>query len=158
MFKSNVIHVHLADGGTLITNFTESLFDAYDWAIERFNDEYGESHLVLSRQAVSPTTNKQLDNYCSLHCLTGKHPHNIMQFWDIYNRYPGKKPTSPITDTERLDFLVNDPGNISDNGGAGYLYWYRNEKGQPTGHTRLVKGRSYRDAIDAAIAGERGRI
>lgn len=60
------------------------------------------------------------------------------------------------TDTERLDFLINDPGNLSDNVGTGYLYWYRSSDGYPTGHTKIIRGRLPRETIDAAMDGERG--
>ncbi len=55
------------------------------------------------------------------------------------------------TDTERLEFLIENEGVLSSNAGSGFIYWFAN-------HTRtaIVPGRTAREAIDAAIEGERG--
>lgn len=56
------------------------------------------------------------------------------------------------SDTVLLDFLITEGGRLSANQGYGYLYWY----GQRTARTEIVEGRTAREAISAAIAGEDG--
>lgn len=63
---------------------------------------------------------------------------------------------SEFNDSERLDFLIQKHGTLSSNNGTGYIYWYRGEDGYPIGRTKIVKGRTAREALDAAMQGERG--
>ena len=53
-------------------------------------------------------------------------------------------------DTERLEFLVADGGQLATNGGKDYIYWYPECRGR----TLVVEGRTFRDALDAAMRGE----
>lgn len=56
-------------------------------------------------------------------------------------------------DTARLDFLIENGGHLSDNQGHGYIYWYPNHSGR----TKIVEGRTAREALDAAMRGEKGQ-
>ena len=57
----------------------------------------------------------------------------------------------PKSDTELLDFLIQDGGTLSSNQGYGYVYWY------PTpSRTKIIEGRTAREALTAAFYGEKG--
>jgi len=55
------------------------------------------------------------------------------------------------SDTALLEFLVTEGGRLSSNEGHGYIYWY----GQVTNRTKIVEGRNFREALNAAYNGEK---
>ncbi len=54
------------------------------------------------------------------------------------------------SDTVLLDFMVTEGGRLSPNQGHGYIYWY----GSQTARTKIVEGRTAREALTAANRGE----